>query len=264
MIKKLLLAIAILFVLTGCSEKNDFKSTINLALSRACNESIPDVENNNCIKTYYTYYLDKNIGKLDGDEISNQFKISGNLSALTLDISSITLNHVEEGSDVNDLRDIGTLENLVYSRTGRFYNSSNQMVNYRISITETDDSNYFIMIQTPQFIFISKVTNSTCSNTVHDMIVLLRSCTVDDEQIVYDYASDSIVSTPTNVITLFNEVIPESGYIIDYIDDWKDDKTFITIEKIEEPEEEHPDYSETIDDGETEPSDNDRQDGGND
>lgn len=247
MIKKIFILLMLLLCLAGCqADQDQFVESIDSAIHQATSMEMPSVEKNNCIKTYYTYYLDKNIGKLDGDEVSNQFKINGNLACLTLDVSSITLNHVEANANEYTLRDIGTLENKIYDRTGRFFNSSGKMINYKLAITALEDEIYFVLIQTPTFTFVCKVTSGTCANTVHDMLILLRSTVVNDTQVIYDFASENIVKPTSNVITLFKQSVPENGYIVDYLDDWKNDKTFITIQKEQIQDGPQQDYQETL------------------
>ncbi|HQB32669.1 MAG TPA: hypothetical protein PLI19_04990 [Erysipelotrichaceae bacterium] len=232
MIKKILTVVLILLVLTGCvSDAKTFYNDLDEAVESAINATIEDYNYNNCTKTYYSYYLPKSIGKIDGDEISNKFNIDGNIASLSLDITAIVNDAIIVGG-VDSLRNIGSVKNPLFTRSGRYLNSSNETVLFDISVSETKDG-YFILIQTSEFIFISLANKGGCSNTVHDMLILLRSCKVEKKKLILDYASDTLVSYTTSIITLFESVVPETGYFVDYIDDWKDDKTFIIIDLTE-------------------------------
>ncbi len=239
MIKKIFVVFLIFIILTGCtSDADTLYNDLNKAVNLAVEEKIEDYSYNNCTKTYYSYYLPKSIGKIDGDEISNKFNIGGNIASMSLDVTAI-VNDAITSRGQESLRDIGSVKNPFFEKSGRFLNSSNETILFNISVSETKEG-YFIMIQTSEFIFISLANNGGCSNTVHDMLILLRSCKVEKKKLILDYASDTLVTYTTNIITLFESVVPETGYFIDYIDDWKDDETFIIIDS-EQQESEEPD-----------------------
>ena len=88
------------------------------------------------------------------------------------------------------------------------------------------------MIQTSQFVFVGISDRASCSNTIYEMLVMLRTALVETTQVILDFSSDSIISSNINVITIFEEIVPESGYLIDYVNDWKDDTTFIKIDNM--------------------------------
>ncbi|MGI6509159.1 MAG: hypothetical protein ACOX1L_01060 [Erysipelotrichaceae bacterium] len=257
MVKKIFTAFLILIILSGCvTDTDSLYDELNKAVNIAIGEKIEDYTYNNCTKTYYSYYLPKSIGKVDGDEISNKFNIDGNIASLSLDVTAIVNDAITTNKD-DSLRDIGTVKNPFFTRSGRYLNNADETVLFNISVSETKDG-YFIMIQTSEFIFISLANKGGCSNTVHDMLILLRSCKVEKKKLILDYASDTLVSYTTSIVTLFESVVPETGYFVDYIDDWKDDKTFIIID-LEQQDSEEPDG--TIEDGQNNPNQNDLEEG---
>ncbi|MDO4377629.1 MAG: hypothetical protein Q4C64_00580 [Erysipelotrichia bacterium] len=228
--KKLLILISALCLLfTGCDSQNINKE-IQQAENRAISADIGDTSINNCQKKYYSYYLHMNIGRVSSDEISNIFKINGNIASMSLDITSIVNNSILLDSDEYTIRDIGTLDNAIYSNLSRYTDSSGQSIPYKLSIAPSDDNKYFVMIQTGQFIFVASAAKDSCAQTIYDMFLLLRSCQVESKQLMLDYASDSIITYSTNIITLFEDILPESGYLIDYVDNWKNDTTFVKID----------------------------------
>lgn len=229
MVKRFFVVFLVFTLLTGCiSDANTFYNELNRALSSAITETIDDYTYNNCTKPYYSYNLPKGIGKVDGDEISNKFNIDGNIASLSLDVTAI-VNDAITANGKDSLRDIGSVKDPIFNNSGRFTNSANETIRYNVSVSEVKDG-YFILIQTSEFIFISLANKGGCANTVHDMIILLRSCKVEKKKLILDYASDTLVSYTTSIITLFESVVPETGYFVDYLDDWKDDKTFIIID----------------------------------
>lgn len=230
MFKKIILVLIVLIILNGCSSNKSLNQMINEAVDKAVSCDIEDTTDNNCTKKYYSYYLRMNVGRVSSDEISNMFKINGNIASLSLDITSIVNNSILVDSDENTVRDIGSLANPIYSKQSKFTDSSGQDVAYKLSVAVIDSDQYFIMIQTGQFIFIAAAESDSCTQTIYDMLLLLRSCKVEKEQLMLDYASDSIITYSTNIVTLFEDVLPESGYLIDYVDSWKNDTTFVKID----------------------------------
>lgn len=229
-IKKAFICFIIVFLITGCTDQTTLNNQIKKAVNRAITCQFDEDTTNNCQKKYYSYYLRRNVGRVSADEISNIFKISGNIASLSLDITSIVNNSILLDSDESTIRDIGTLENPIYSDLSRFTDSSGQSIPYKLAVAKMEDNDYFVMIQTSQFIFIASTTADTCADTIYDMILLLRSCKVDKEDLILDYASDNIITYSTSVVTLFEDVVPESGYLIDYIDSWKNDTSFVVID----------------------------------
>lgn len=228
--KKLFICFILLSLLTGCGQNSSINTQIKSAINKAVTCELDEKEENNCHKKYYSYYLRRNVGRVSSDEISNIFKINGNIASLALDITSIVNNSILLDSDESTIRDIGSLEEPIYSELSRYTDSSGESIPYKISVAKIDDTDYFVMIQTGQFIFISSTTSDTCADTIYDMILLLRSCKVEKDELIVDYASDNIISSSTSIVTLFEDVIPESGYLIDYIDSWKNDTTFVVID----------------------------------
>ena len=229
-IKKAFICFIIVFLITGCTDQTTLNNQIKKAVNRAITCQFDEDTTNNCQKKYYSYYLRRNVGRVSADEISNIFKISGNIASLSLDITSIVNNSILLDSDESTIRDIGTLENPIYSDLSRFTDSSGQSIPYKLAVAKMEDNDYFVMIQTSHFIFIASNTADTCADTIYDMILLLRSCKVDKEDLILDYASDNIITYSTSVVTLFEDVVPESGYLIDYIDSWKNDTSFVVID----------------------------------
>lgn len=234
--RKIFTSLLILLLLTSCTNNSDdFKHEVNNAIEKALNAQITPVGLNNNQKTYYSFYQTKNIGKLTSNEITNQFIIDSNLCGLTLNIASILEEEIYSESKDFVLINPNELKDAIFVKKGTFINSSDKIVPYMISIAKDTERKYFILVQTNEFIFASLVENGNCSDTLFNMLVLLRSTNVDSKQVILDYASESVLATQSTIITLFKEILPESGTIIDYVDDWRDDSSFIIIEEtIEE------------------------------
>ena len=69
------------------------------------------------------------------------------------------------------------------------------------------------------------------------MMKILRTCSIDESKIVSVYSNVTETIKKTSIISLFREILPESGYVADYIDDWKDDPEFVIIDNSSKEEE---------------------------
>ncbi len=237
---KYLLFLLAIIMLTGCaaSDEQSFTRDLDQSLARAIGAQIPDSDMNNCVKTYYSYYRNNDIGKIYNDAIYNQFNIHGNISTLALDVESIVTNQIMGNSEEKTIRKIVEVTNPIYEKSGEYVNSSHVKIPFHIQVARLEnEKDYLIYIQSSEFMFVSQVNKGSCADTLYDMMILLRSCNADAIRIILDYGSDSLISTGDSIITLFEDVLPASGYVIDYIDNWKDDTSFIIIEPVEEGDE---------------------------
>ncbi|MCR5067598.1 MAG: hypothetical protein K6A14_06015 [Erysipelotrichaceae bacterium] len=234
--RKCLLFILCFAVLGGCAQTDEqtFVYQLDQAVAQAIGAQIPESDMNNCVKTYYSYYRNNDIGKVYNDAIYNQFNIHGNMATLALDVESIVTNQIMANSD-KTVRKIVDVADPIYEKNGEYVSSSHAKIPYRIQIAKINEENeYIIYIQSSEFMFVSQVSKGSCADTLYDMMILLRSCDPDTTRIILDYGSESLISTGESIITLFQEVLPASGYVIDYIDSWKDDTSFIIIDPVDE------------------------------
>ena len=232
MIKKLFIILLSLVILSGCGSSSSMYSEIEAAANRAIRVDLSKIGDNNCVKKYYSYYLNLNVGRIESDDLSNIFSIDGNSASLSLDVTSIVNDSILTDTNEFNIRDIGSLEDPIYSKLSLFTNRNGDIIPYKLSVADCEDKNYFIMIQTSQFVFVGISDRASCSNTIYEMLVMLRTALVETTQVILDFSSDSIISSNINVITIFEEIVPESGYLIDYVNDWKDDTTFIKIDNM--------------------------------
>lgn len=218
-----------LTLLCGCSQES-LKVSVDKAIDSARKAEIHPEKENNCTKTYYSYYLSKNVGRVSSTELTNTFTIDGNDCVLSLDITSIVARRIYSNIGKYDLVNVGKLADPFYTREGSFTASDGKARPYVIQINENAKHEYGVFIQTTEFVFIANVKTGSLSQTVFEMMMMLRSAVANSDEAVLAYSSDNIISSETNIITLFDEILPESGYVEDYMDRWNNDKTFIIID----------------------------------
>ena len=108
---------------------------------------------------------------------------------------------------------------------------------YRIYVSSVDEEKDYIVMQDNYFLFAATCYKSQTKDMLYDMMKILRTCSIDDEKIVSVYSNVTETVKKTSIISLFREILPESGYVADYIDDWKDDPEFVIIDNSSKEEE---------------------------
>ncbi len=236
--KKLLILLLAIMMLAGCSSAKRTHvvgmSTLYNAVDQAAEIELPEAKYNNAKKQYYTYYIPRGIGRQERNATSNLFTIFGNNAVLNLDVASIVqASHQDETNDGNvrsRLRGIGSFAYTTFRKEGAFTNSSNKNIQYRILVGEFADDMSYIIIQTEHFNFSSVCPVMETDEMIYEMIKILRTCTVNEKSIVEDYSYIEDTSETFNVVSLFKEMLPEIGYVVDYIEDWKNDRSFTLID----------------------------------
>lgn len=273
--KKTLLLILMVLLLAGCAnaegeEKPSVSaSVLGASASDAAAVELPEARFNNAKKQYYTYYIPRGIGRQERNATSNLFIIYGNNAILNLDVASIVqaAHTVKDDNSVTlqPLRDIGSFTHPTFTKEGAYMNSSNGSVRYRIMVSDFESDYSYIIIQTEHFNFSSVCPLLETDEMIYEMIKILRTCTVDTEAIIRDYSYEETTADNFSIITLFREMLPESGYVVDYIEDWKNDSSFTIIDyskQDEEPEDpglpgdDVPDDLNVGDDDDEEPANN--------
>lgn len=237
--KKILVLILVLLLLAGCKTSLSTGEMFS-AVEKAVSLTVPDPRFNNAKKDYYSYYIPRGVGREERDATSNLFQIYGNEAILNLDIASIIqlqYYDIEANSSVK-LRDIGSFQYTNFKKEGTCKDSSNKTINYKILVSAIDQDRNYIIIQTDSFVFASVCPILETDEMIYEMMKILRTCIVNNERIISDYSNVIVEQKKFSIVSLFKDVLPESGYVVDYIEDWKSDERFIIIEYEGEGEDE--------------------------
>lgn len=252
--KTLVLMISLLLLLAGCTQQQSDAYTadeLKETITEAITVKLPDASYNNAIKEYYSYYLPRGVGREERDATSNLFNIYGNKAILNIDIASIIADEYYDGSEgtTKALRNIDIFSQTEFVTHGIFNNNAKKGVMYRVYVKSIDDSMDYILMQDNYFLFASTCYKVQTRDMVYEMIKILRSCSIEEDKIVSVYSNVSNAERKTSIISLFKEILPESGYVADYIDDWKEDPSFVIIDNSQKEEEDptdiidNPDYN---------------------
>ena len=231
--KKLLIALMVMVLCAGCS--NAHHKDVSEYVQEACEMELLVADLNNAHKQYYSYYLPRGISRLDRDNTSNIFVIYGNEAVLNLDVANIIQNtyyNVDEETEqiVNELREV---EELVSQRRiikGTFDDILGNELEYRIIISKLDKEHKYIVMQDDYFVFVASCRNEELNDMVYEMVKILRTCVVEKEEVIADFSNYQDVYRSPSIISLFKDVLPESGSVSETIRNWQDDPAFQRVE----------------------------------
>ena len=229
--KKLIIALLTVFLLTGCSKNVEFTNDLRRKMIDSIDDALvvdlPEFSENNSEKEFYSYYLFPGSGRREIDEISNIFVIYGNEAVLNLDVAGILSRSVYEESA---LREIESFREKNFIKNGVCKNSRGLNMSYHIEMKVVDSIAY-IIFQTNQFIFTASCPVLEADETAYEMIKTVRTCSVDTNKVIDKYSNIDKAQYDVSTIKLFKEVLPESGRIIDYMDDWQNDPGYTIIDR---------------------------------
>lgn len=226
--KTVVLLIVLLFLLAGCGPDGSSDSAIEQAVREAQLVRLPQAARNNARKEYYTYYLIKGIGAQEKDPTANVFTIQGHQAVLNLNVGGIIADAYYSDSAQAASYSFGK---ETFSYRGAFTNTSGTIEEFHISVSTVNDEFSYLLIQTDSFLFAAQCPPRDLAQMVYEMIKILRTATVDTDKVIADYSHVSTAQVKSSLISLFKEALPESGKVVDYLEDWQNDPDFIIIDQ---------------------------------
>ena len=230
--KKIVMLLLAVLMLSGCTRTKvpldiDFKKEVLKSIKEASEVRLPEFSENNSHKEYYDYYLFRGVGRREIDEISNIFIFYDNEAVLNLDVAGILKRSVYED---RDLRDVESFQGKSLFTEGTCRNSRGLPMSYRMQM-KVVEGNAYIILQTNQFIFTASCPLLEADETVYEMLKTIRTCDVDTSKVIDVYSNQDKSDYRISTVRLFREILPESGRIIDYMDDWKNDPSYTIIDR---------------------------------
>jgi len=232
--RKLIILLICLLTLSGCSQIEDdiIQNQIATAIDDAIAFDVVSPEKNTATKEYYSYYLYTGVSIEASDSTSNTFKIDETTAVLNLDIAGLNAKkyYLEHGDNELILRAVETLENPWFIRSGQYQNSSNERRVYRIFINKMNEKIYYVFLQTNEFLFSCFTYETSIDRVCFEMLKLIRTCVVDADKVIDDYSLVRQEEYTISSVDIFTNTMPESGYIEDYLDTWRENPAFNLIE----------------------------------
>lgn len=232
--KKIITLLICLSLLAGCSQIDNetLNSKVTAAIIDAISFDVVPYERNNAKKEYYTYYLYTGTSIIESTPTSNTFQIGDEVAVLNLDFAGLNAKkyYLENGENDLILRPIETLEDPCFIKSGTYMDSSDVKKVYRVYINQMNDKIYYIFIQTNEFLFSCFSYAADVEKVCFEMFKLLRTCTVEEDKVIDDYSLIRQEEYTVSAIDIFNNTMPETGYIEDYLDTWRENPAFNLIE----------------------------------
>ncbi|MBE6114732.1 MAG: hypothetical protein E7191_06585 [Erysipelotrichaceae bacterium] len=215
--RKLLVCILCL-LLCGCgiSEKqleDNFDSLITSIKSENA------VETTNKHRTYFDYFLPRNVGKRFSDEENAVFVLGNQQFYMNLDVTDLIVTEYYSpifSYQQTRLREIKKIGNVVINKSGEMLNSSQEMKKYNVVVTDLSEGEYLVYVQYGDVYFAALSPLAEVENLVYEMFKIGRSVKLEKQEILSAYSNKETVII-TQSYDLFEKVFPENGVVYDVL-----------------------------------------------
>lgn len=209
--------IVFLILLAGCTVSADSLSVrIEGALNDAIEAKTATIVNHTT--ELYQFYLPFHMGKKASNATSVLLQSSDVEIVMSVDAANIIMQRFYRTSlNANQLRKIPTYAQVVFDQSGQFTNSNKVTLNYRLIVSQLEESVYSIVLQSDAVLLSSVVQLPKIESTVFDMMTVAKSAKVNRETIVSMYSNKQIINYQRQTLELFEQIAPESGRVADMI-----------------------------------------------
>lgn len=205
-------------LLCGCSvNESRIKSEVESVLKEI--ESEGAIKEINMRRTYFDYFLPKNVGHRFGDQENATFLLGEQTFYMNLDIAEIIISEYYDPllsyqqKRYNEILKLGT---AMFTKSGEMLNSSGEMRKYKVILTRVDKKEYFLFVQYGDVYFASLCPLSNVEELVYEMFKIGRSVKIDQPKILAAYSNKETIII-TKEYDLFEKVFPENGVVYDVL-----------------------------------------------
>lgn len=209
MVKKILVILVTLIILSGCSAKPiNIDQSINDALAK------PLPLGTNHTKSYFRYYLPLDANLRQSTQVSSLVYYQDSLVLIQLNVSNIvTKQYYSDDQETKPLLEVPdgsgyeTIEGVYQDRDG-------ENRNYVLAYKEVGKQYVFVL--TNEYVEITTIVPTSNANlTLEMMFTVMRSVQVDEEKVVATFSNKEIINYAPIREEFFEVAIPESGSLID-------------------------------------------------
>lgn len=198
---KKLLAVMLL-MLTGCAVNGSNESEIRLV------EGVEAVlsasfDQPNYTKEYYTYYLPSDVGRYNGDALSNTFNYAG-----TDFIMNLNVEYILDEEDSDEL--LVTEDGAIFTDEGSYQDTEGTVHGYTILIHALTRG-YVCYVHTDYTDYFALCDYVSAMKLPEKMLRIARSVHIDKERIQNDFQLRLPVTYKTHKIELFQNMAPVDG-----------------------------------------------------
>lgn len=215
--KKVIVCILCL-LLCGCSvsEKSLEDNFDSLIYSIRAEKA---VESTNKHRTYFDYFLPRNVGKRFSNEENAVFVLGNQQFYMNLDITDLIVTEYYSpifSYQQTRLREIKKLGDVVINKSGEMLNSSEEMKKFNVVVTDLGDAEYLLYVQYGDVYFAALCPLAEVENLVYEMFKIGRSVKIEKQEILSAYSNKETVII-TQSYDLFEKVFPENGVVYDVL-----------------------------------------------
>jgi hypothetical protein len=211
--KKSLVAICLILVLAACQVQSIQETRISNSLESFQRQG---TSIQNIVTPSYSFYRPFHVGVYQSGAYFMALKSYDEIIMLNVDVVGVIAKNVYVTTLNRSLRTI-TLDPPLIHIIGEFDNIQSQTQTYELKITRYEER-YSLMLRSFNIVLTANVALANVESVLADMIVILKSSTVDDERIMTLYANiEKRADLQVQSENLFNQLAPESGTIADMI-----------------------------------------------
>ena len=207
--KKFLLCLICLLLLSGCYQAKDINSEVDMTLRSL--ENVKSKKNANHLKKFYQYYLPTNVFSLESKDTYNIFKDQQFEFAMNLDIARIINKKYYHTTELVDSHFIYLKDYLILEKKDHVLNSD-----YRLSIYQCDDL-YLIDLTMNNVVLNACVRLNYVKDVLRNMFIIGDSVKTDDYEIIDKFSNKDVIEYHKEKIDLFKVIIPKDGRLEELI-----------------------------------------------
>ena len=203
-----LTAAALLLVLSGCTQySSDIVEVMNEKLREAGTLKTANPVFNS---TYYKYYVQPYIGRIDSDLTSNVFSLNGTQFILNLDVPAIINSSYYPAESPGTFSVEGAP--LMAEKADTYEDNRNQNHTYICRIYRSEQT-YYTILTTKYAQFFARSTKYEAPVLAGEMLYIARCIEPDRNAILRDFSNHTSISYQKEKLELFQNIIPENGVI---------------------------------------------------
>lgn len=204
--KRSILFICLLVVLSACAYKDDEQSALKSALSIEIDKI--NVRENNSL-TFYSYYVPSDMAVLDQKGNIAIMEYDGDKIVMNLNIASI-IN--KEYYEENKLNDDGFFDDdkLIYEHEGKYLSSHDHLIDYFFKAYGYDGQ-YLLHLMSENINMYASCDIYNLKPVAEKMLFVAKTIDVDEDDVVSEYSSKEVIDYQKKQVNLFDLVVPENG-----------------------------------------------------
>lgn len=206
-------------LLCGCQvNETDLKNELTSELNELSNQD--PVAYTTMNKPLYSYYLPKDVGRIQSNPLSSLFMKDGVKFIMNFNPNEVVIHDYYQMDTVKVLEE--TVENgetaLFYEAEGTFRGSDDRYHEYKCQITQLDDGSYLLLLDMEYVNFTAILKAVQIQPLIRSMFIIAKSLQYDSNEVIAQYSLRSSSESVMSDLEEFNQELPDSGSLSELID----------------------------------------------